>query len=242
MQCEDEVPNRAREQPNYRMSAPPASLPVASALDLPDETTATAQDFLEAFRVFDTDGSGKLSVDTIVAILTRQEQGGTPLTAADALRAVAQATHDDGDGGVSYEALVRLWMPRVPSSSPESEGSAATATKGSIYEALVRLWTPRVPSSPPESEGGSATATEGSRMQTYELEVPAGASEGDRLKCSLPGGFKVVLTIPAGAEPGTVLAFDLDLAEPPPPPTPWEALYLAEVGRIKAGLWEVICA
>ena len=52
-----------------------------------------------------------------------------------------------------------------------------------------------------------------SAVQTYELAVPKGASEGDRLKLSLPGGFKVALTIPAGAEPGTVLAFDLDVAE-----------------------------
>ena len=60
----------------------------------------------DAFAEFDADGSGRLSVDELVGVLTRPG-GGRPLTEAEARAFVAK--HDsNGDGELDLDEFVQL--------------------------------------------------------------------------------------------------------------------------------------
>ena len=62
---------------------------------------ASRDDILKAFRLFDTDGSGKLSAQEIVAILTRTG-GGAALTLQDA-KEIVEDFDEDEDGELNIE-------------------------------------------------------------------------------------------------------------------------------------------
>jgi len=83
-----------------------------------------AEDVKEAFRAFDEDGSGTLTLEEVMAILVRPCPGGRPFSAEEMETAKAQFASWDknGDGVLSIEEFAAAWpsLRRGPSRPDDS--------------------------------------------------------------------------------------------------------------------------
>ena len=67
-----------------------------------------------AFNVFDTDGSGSLSVEELKAVLMRPS-GAAPMTSAQ-VQQIIDEFDANGDGELQFEEFASWWAPKTVSS------------------------------------------------------------------------------------------------------------------------------
>jgi hypothetical protein len=87
---------------------------------------ATEGRLRRAFAVFDADGSGHLSADELLSILTRSPTEDAATLTAEEAQGLVDSMDQDGDGMVSLEEVVEGWsdlgiaVPEAAASEPEA--------------------------------------------------------------------------------------------------------------------------
>ena len=130
--------------------------------------------------------------------------GGAAKAASTATTTPAAAATATPSPRAAPEVVEDLDTPR---GQPPERDQPPTPTESAITPAEP-LPAPAPPAETAPTTGGGGSS-ELAADETFEITVPAGVEPGQRLQATTPGGVKVKLVVPAGAQEGMLLTFQV---------------------------------
>lgn len=136
----------------------------------------------EAFALFDTDGSGSLSVEELRTVLSRP---GSTLSDEE-IQALIDEFDEDGDGEMQFEEFVKLWTPATTEESAGKREALALSSKSRKPSFLSMSFTKKgsgvddtsAGGTLEDASGGSFLLASASKSFKKRLSLGGDASEG----------------------------------------------------------------